>query len=213
MTTPSSFAAAMLAAGLCLAFGDAPSAAGQPTPAATAGQTSSSSSEVVAEVGGRRITLAEVDQKWQEFDAGEKARVTQLLYQNRRNMLEQVIGDALIEDAAKAAGVTVEAYVAQESAKRTTPVGDADIKQFFDQNQDRTQGRTFDQLRPMIKEFLDSQRKVQARVQLVDELKKKSGGVRMLLEPPRQSVEVAAADPVRGDASAAVTIVEFSDYQ
>jgi hypothetical protein len=198
MTFQSSFAAVLLAAALCLACGDAPSAASQPAAPATAGQTSSPPSEVVAEVGGRKITLAEVDQKWQEFDAGEKARVTQMLYQNRRNILEQVIGDALIEEAAKASGLTAEAYVSQESARRATAVTEADIKQFFDQNQDRAQGRTLDQLRPMIKEFLDSQRKLQTRAQIVDDLKKKSGGVRVMLDPPRQSVEVAAAYPVRG---------------
>jgi hypothetical protein len=214
MTMASSAAAAMLAAGLCLACGDAPSAASPSAPpAATAQSAQAPPSEVVAEVGGRRITLAEVDQKWQEFDAGEKARVTQMLYQNRRNILEQVIGDALIEDAAKGAAMTAEAYVAQESAKRITPVNDTEIKQFFDQNQDRAQGRSLDQLRPVIREFLDSQRKLQARAQIVEELKKKSGGVRVLLEPPRQSVDVAAADPVRGDATAPITIVEFSDYQ
>jgi hypothetical protein len=109
--------------------------------------------------------------------------------------------------------MTAEAYVAQESAKRITPVNDTEIKQFFDQNQDRAQGRSLDQLRPVIREFLDSQRKLQARAQIVEELKKKSGGVRVLLEPPRQSVDVAAADPVRGDATAPITIVEFSDYQ
>jgi hypothetical protein len=206
-------AGAVLAAALCLACGDAPSAASQPAPPPSSGQAASPPGEVVAEVGGRKITLAEVDQKWQEFDAGEKARITQMLYQNRRNMLEQVIGDALIEQAAKAAGVTVDAYMAQESAKRSTPVTEGDIKQFFDQNQDRTQGRTFDQLRPMIKEFLESQRKLQTRAQIVDELKKKGGGVRVMLEPPRQPVEVAAADPVRGESTAPITIVEFSDYQ
>src|ERR671911_143776 len=59
--------------------------------------------QVVAEVGGRKVTLKEVDAKWEEFDAAERARVTQLLYQNRRNMLEQLMGDILIENAAKAA--------------------------------------------------------------------------------------------------------------
>jgi protein-disulfide isomerase len=214
-SVPAALARAVLAAAVCAACADAPSAAGQAPapPSATSGQTSSPPGEVVAEVGGRRITLAEVDQKWQEFDAGEKARVAQMLYQNRRNMLDQLIGDVLIETAAKSAGVTSEAYLAQESTKRAAPVTEADIKQFFDQNQDRAQGRTLDQLRPAIKEFLDAQRKLQTRAQIVDDLKKKAGGVRVMLDPPRQTVEVAATDAVRGEATAPITIVEFSDYQ
>ena len=71
---------------------------------------------MVAEVAGRKITLAEVDAKWQEFDAAERARVTQLLYQSRRNMLDLVMGDLLIGDAAKAANLSVEAYTEREFA-------------------------------------------------------------------------------------------------
>ncbi len=39
---------------------------------------SAAADPVVAEAGGRRILLSEVDAKWQEFDAAERARVTQL---------------------------------------------------------------------------------------------------------------------------------------
>ena len=189
------------------ACSESSSAAGQaPSPAANPDQ-------VVAEVAGRKVTLQEVDAKWEEFDAAERARVTQLLYQNRRNMLDQVVGEILIENAAKAAGATVEAFVAQDAAKRATPVTDQEVAQFFEANRDRAQGRTLEQLGPQIKDFLVSQRGLQARAQLVDELKAKSSGVKVMLDPPRYTVATTAADPVRGVASAPVTIIEFSDYQ
>jgi protein-disulfide isomerase len=168
---------------------------------------------VVAEVAGRQITLKEVDAKWEEFDAAERARVTQLLYQNRRNMLDQVVGEILIEDAAKAAKLAVDAYVAQDAAKRAVPVTEAEVVQFFEANRERAQGRTLEQLRGQIKDFLDSQRRQQARAQLVEELKAKSTGVKVMLDPPRYTVATTAADPVRGVAAAPVTIIEFSDYQ
>ena len=47
----------------------------------------------------------------------------------------------------------------------------------------------------------------------MEELKAKGAGVKVMLDPPRYTVAVAANDPVRGVASAPVTIVEFSDYQ
>jgi hypothetical protein len=170
--------------------------------------------EVVAEVGGRKVTLKELDAKWEEFDAAERARVTQLLYQNRRNMLEQLVGDILIEDAAKKANQPVEAFVAQDAARRQKPVTDAEVAQFYEQNKDRAGGRTLDDLRPQIKDFLDAQRKLQARAQLVEELKSASGGgVKVLLDPPRHTVAVLDHDPIRGEATAPVTLVEFSDYQ
>ena len=61
------------------ACSESSSAAGQtPSPAA------SSPDQVVAEVAGRKVTMQEVDAKWEAFDAAERSRVTQLLYQNRR---------------------------------------------------------------------------------------------------------------------------------
>ena len=182
--------------------------------ASSAGGQAPGGDQVVAELGGRKITLAELDQKWKATDPAEQARVTQLLYQNRRNMLDQLIGDLLIEEAAKAAGVPAPQYLQQELQKRAQPVTDADVQAFFEQNKDRTQGRTIDQLRGPIQQFLQNQREGQARAQLVDDLKKKSGGdVRVMLEPPRQTIELALHDPALGPTSAPVTIVEFSDYQ
>jgi protein-disulfide isomerase len=168
---------------------------------------------VVAEVAGRKITLKDVDDRWQALNAAERARVTQLLYQNRRNVLEQMMGDILIENAAKAANKTTAAYLDEETQKRAAPVADTDIQQFFEENKERAQGRTIDQLREPIRQYLEVQRKQQARAQLAAELSTKSGGMRVLLDPPRQTVEISADDPVRGPAAAPVTIIEYSDFQ
>jgi hypothetical protein len=194
------------AAGIAACADDPKAAAQSPAPA-------SNPDQVVAEVGGRKVTLKELDAKWEEFDAAERARVTQLLYQNRRNMLEQLVGDILIENAAKAANQSVEDYVAQDAAKRQKPISEAEVAAFYEQNKDRAQGRTLEALRPQITEFLEAQRKLQSRAQLVEELKNASGNVKVLLDPPRYTVAVLDHDPVRGAATAPVTLVEFSDYQ
>ena len=187
---------------------------GTQTAAQSSGAPPQNPDAVVAEIGGRKITLKELDDKWQTLDPGERARVTQLLYQNRRNVLDQLVGDLLIEEAAKAANVTPAQYVQQETEKRAQPVSEAEIQQFFEANKDRTQGRTFEQLRGPIADYLKGQRELQARAQIVDDLKRKKGNaVRVMLDPPRQQVELAAHDPAIGPASAPVTIVEFSDYQ
>ena len=200
-----------------LACADAQSAsqspAGSQPPASPPGAaTSPNQDAVVAEVAGRKITMKELDDRWQATDPGERARVTQMLYQNQRNVLDQMIGDALIEQAAKAAGMPQEKYLEQESAKLLQPVTDADIQQFFDANKDRTQGRSIDQLKGPIREFLAGNRRAQAKAQLVDNLRQKST-LRVMLQPPRQNVELASHDPAVGPATAPVTIVEFSDYQ
>lgn len=203
----------VLAAVAALGCSEAPSAA-QSVPAAPASSVGASATDpVVAELGGRQIRLSEVDAKWQEFDAAERARLTQLLYQNRRNMLDIVIGDMLIADAAKAANVTPEAYAEREIARRVKPVADAEIQRFYDENKDRAQGRSLEELRQPIVEYLQSQRQGQARAQLVEELRGKAGAVKVMLDPPRVAVDTSASDPSRGPADAVITIVEFSDYQ
>jgi hypothetical protein len=176
-------------------------------------QSASNPDQVVAEVGGRKITLKEVDDKWEQFDAAERARVSQLLYQNRRTMLDQLVGDILIEQAAKTANMSVDAYVAQESGKRTQAVTDAEIQAFYDQNKDRAGNRPLEELKKPILDFLQGQRRLQARAQLVNDLLTANSSVRVMLEPPRYNVEVTSHDPIRGESTAPVTLVEFSDYQ
>ena len=175
--------------------------------------STSSPDQVVAEIGGRKITLKEVDEKWEQFDSAERARVAQLLYQNRKTMLEQLVGDILIDQAAKTANMGVDAYLAQETAKRAQPVSDADVQAFYDQNKDRTGGRSMADLKKPITDFLQGQRRLQARAQLVDELRSATSSVKVMLEPPRYTVELASHDPIRGESTAPVTLVEFSDYQ
>src|SRR5690348_14159029 len=81
----------------------------EPTASAQAATAPSNPDQVVAEVAGKAITLKDVDAKWEEFDAAERARVVQAMYQSRRNMLDQIVGDELIANAAKAAGQPVAA--------------------------------------------------------------------------------------------------------
>jgi len=201
-----------LAATVAVGCGNSPSAAQSPS-STPPPSPEGGADPVVAEVGGRKITLSEVDAKWQEFDAAERARLTQLLYQNRRNMLEVLVGDVLIGEAAKAADMSLEAYTERELKKRAQPISEAEIQRFYEENKERAQGRTLEQLRQPIVDFLQSQRQSQARAQLVDELRNKSANVKVMLDPPRVEVQVAAHDPVRGNPDAPITLVEFSDYQ
>ena len=186
----------------------------EPAAAAQSQAPAANPDQVVAEVAGKPITLKDVDAKWEAFDAAERARIVQAMYQNRRNMIELLVGDQLIANAAKAAGQSVEEFLVADGAKRLPAITEADIAQFYDQNKDRAQGRTLDQLRGEIKPFLEGRRRQQARAMLVEELKSKDGAnVKVMLDPPRYTVPTGKDDPVRGNPAAPITIVEFSDYQ
>ena len=183
-------------------------------PSAQAPAPPSNPDQVVAEVGGQAITLKELDAKWEEFDAAERAR-------DRPGDLPEPPQHAraagrriLIENAAKAAGQPVDAFVEQDAAKRLPPVTEAEIAQFYEQNKDRAQGRTLDQLRGEIKEFLEAQPQAAgARAAGRGVEGEERCDVKVMLDPPRYTVAASADDPMRGDATAPVTLVEFSDYQ
>lgn len=163
---------------------------------------------VVAKIGDRAITLEELDKK----ALAANFKIFSDLYATRRDALEGLIGDILMEQQAKAKGITKDELVKQEITAKIQPVTDADVKAWFDQNQQRMGGKTLDQVAAQIKPYLERQREAEARDTYVGTLKK-SAAVQVMLEPPRQDVRVAADDPVKGPASAAVTIVEFSDFQ
>jgi SurA N-terminal domain len=169
--------------------------------------------EAAARVGDRVITMKELDDAWRQADPVEHTRATQQLYEGRRQTLERMIADMLIEQAAKAKGIPPEQYAKDETAKRLKPVSDAEISTFYEQNRARMQGKPLDDMRPAIRDYLEKQREAAARDSLVAELRKAGPAIRVGIDPPRQTVAVSPTDPSRGGARAPVVIVEFSDYQ
>lgn len=200
------FAAALtaLAAGAC-----ANAQTAQQTPAAGTGDQN----QVVATVGDKTFTLKDVEARWQQDDPAERARVTQLLYQHRRQSIDQLVGDYLIEQAAKKAGTTKEQYVEAELAKRRGVITDADIQKVYDDNRDRVGTSTVADLKDSITTFLTRNRDAQNLAILVNELKAGGPAVKIALDAPRYEVTITSDDPARGPKDAPVTIVEFSEYQ
>lgn len=169
--------------------------------------------QVVATVGGKTFTLKDVETRWQEDDPAERARVTQLLYQHRRQSLDQLVGDYLIEQAAAKAGTTKEKYVEAELSKRRGDISDAEIQRVYDDNRDRVGTSTVAELKDSITAFITRNRDAQNLAILVSELKAGGPAVTISLDPPRYDVQITDDDPVRGPKDAPITIVEFSEYQ
>lgn len=170
--------------------------------------------EAVATVDGAPITLAEVDDKALDQPASNfgSAKLSQALYEARRAALDELVANRLMDAAAKAQGIDRSALVEKEITARVVPVTDAEVTAWFQANQGRLQGAPLDQVRQPIKNYLTQERMQTVRAQYVDGLKAKSA-VRVMLDPPRQKVEMVASSPSRGPASAPVEVVDFSDFQ
>jgi len=170
--------------------------------------------DTVATVGGTPITLAEVDDKALEQPVSNfgSAKLSQALYEARRAALDELVAAKLIDAAAKAQGVERAALIEKEITAKVQAVSDADVAAWYQANQGRLQGAPLDQVRQPIRAFLTQERMQGVRAQYIDTLKTKTT-VTVMLDPPRQKVEMVASSPSRGPASAPVEVVDFSDFQ
>ena len=171
-------------------------------------------SETVATVDGVAITLADVDDKALEQKASNfgGAKLSTALYEARRAALDDIVANKLIDAAAKAQGVERSALVEKEITAKVAAVTDAEVAAWYQANQGRLQGAPLEQVRQPIKSYLTQERMQGVRAQYIDALKAKST-IRVMLDPPRQKVEMVASSPTRGPAGAPVEVVEFSDFQ
>jgi protein-disulfide isomerase len=170
-------------------------------------------SDVAARIGDRSITVKEIDDKWRAAAPADHAQAVQKIYDGRKEALDSIINDMLIEQAAKAKGVNPTQYTEAEIARRVTPVTEEEIVAFFQENQAQMQGRGLAAMGPAIRRYLDDERRSNAYQAFVGELRKGGPAVRMVLDAPRFNVTVAPDDPSLGAANAPVTLVEFSDFQ
>jgi hypothetical protein len=177
-------------------------------PASQAAPSGKSDSAVAARVGDREISLDQVDVKAFQMTM----RSPNELYEARRQALEELIAESLVEQEAKARGVTREELIAQEIDAKLPQVTEQDIQGFFDQNRDRLGGQTLEQIGGQIREFLASRNQAAARQKFVGELRAKAT-VDVSLDPPRVEIAVAQNERSKGPGGAPVTIVEYSDFQ
>jgi len=170
--------------------------------------------DVVATVGSTSITLAEIDDKALQQTTSNfgNVRLSQALYTARRAALDELIATRLIDDAARAQGIERMALIEKEITSKIPLLTDAEISSWYAANQNRLQGASLDQARQPIRQYLTEQRMQVIREQYLEVLKTKTP-VRVMLEPPRQTVKMAAASPTRGPATAPIEMIEFSDFQ
>ncbi len=163
--------------------------------------------DAVATIGGQTITSAQLAQQ-----VGNKLFGVQTEeYNQKLAILEDMIAERLLAQEAARRKVAVEQLQKTEVDAKVPPITEAEKKSTYDQVKARVQGRPEADVLKDIERDLRQQR-LQARyTQFVGELKAKAGA-RVLLEPPRLKLVVDPAS-ARGPRTAAVTMVEFSDFQ
>jgi len=163
--------------------------------------------EVVARVGARAISAAELEAAAARRLIEVKTRAHDL---KRQALADLVEGELLRQEAARR-GVTVEALIEAEVNAKASPVGEWDIAAYRDAHQAAFEAKSDAQARQEAVRRVREDRLAQRRFGFLAELRARTP-TSVALPPPRVAVGIAGS-PSRGPADAPVTIVAFSEFQ
>jgi protein-disulfide isomerase len=165
------------------------------------GQTDSS---VVAEIGDRKVTVGELEQK----EAGKLLQAQYKYYLAERDVLEQYIGEQLLELQAKKEGVTLEELIKRHITGNIKEPTEDQLRFYYEGVQT---DESYESARANIIDTVRQLRTKKARDAYIAELRAQFGVI-VELSQPSAHVEVAG-DPRLGSENAPVQIVEFADYE
>jgi protein-disulfide isomerase len=173
---------------------------------ATAGNETGDN-EVLAKVGETEITRQQVTEK----AASALAGLRQQEYEIMRGALDQMVEEMLLDAAAAKEGLSRDEFLQQKVEAAVSQPTPAEVEDFFATNRSRLGGRSLDDVREQIAQYLYGQQRADQYQRLIRDLRK-STEVAVMLDPPRIDVSVDD-DPSLGPEEAPVTIVAFTDYQ
>lgn len=131
-------------------------------------------------------------------------------FEIKSKALDNLINQRVLDAEAAKKGVTRDALLEREADSKAVDPTDGDIETYYLGQKDRI-NRPLEDVKPQLRQGLKQAKIQQARQNYIEQLRKLAA-VQILLEPPRAAVGFDAAR-LRGKPDAAVTIVEFSDFQ
>jgi predicted DsbA family dithiol-disulfide isomerase len=161
---------------------------------------------VLATVGNYKITEQEVDGRLR----AQLASLEIQLYEVKKSAVEEMADDYLLQQAAKKAHLSVDAYLKRELDAKVAEPSDADVHKVYEALNPQFRD-PYDQAKPGLIAGLKDKERQQLRQELMAKLRA-GHGLKILLKAPRFEVDVAS-HPFAGAAGAPVTIVEFEDFQ
>ena len=168
------------------------------------GASAQNDASVIAEVGGVKITMAELEQE----ESAKLLAPHYQYYQAETKALNDLIDKRLIEQKAKSENLTVEQLVERDINSQVNDPTEDQVKVYYegldtDQPYEAVRGKIVEQVR--------NKRIAKARAAYVKALRAQTAVV-VTLAPPRTNVETQNAQRL-GPEKAPVTLVEFADYE
>lgn len=162
---------------------------------------------VAAKIGGRTIDMRQLDRAI----APELAKFETDRYEARRDKLTELIEQALLDEEAKALGITADALEKREITDKIPAPSDAEVNEAYERVKTQAGNATLEELTPRIRELLQQKATNARRADYFGELRKKIK-VDVELEAPRFTIDTSTGHAA-GPGDAPITLVEFSDYQ
>jgi len=159
---------------------------------------------VVAEVGGVKVTLSELEQE----ESAKLLAAHYQYYQAQSKALEDLIDKKLLEQKAKSENLTVDRLIDRDVKSKITDPTEDQMKVYYEGLETDP---PYETVRDKILEKIRQLRTDKVRAAYVKELRAQTS-VTIALAPPKAKVEVGEAQ-VLGPKSAKVVLVEFADYE
>lgn len=167
-------------------------------------------SPVVAKYGERQIRQAEVDAK----AADELQKLLTQVYELRIETAEQLALEVLVAAEAKKDGASEDEWLERQVARLATPATNEQLLVLFAKAKGRLPENVgFEEVKGQLTQVVERENRGKAARQVFDRLKRAAGFEVVLVGPAPLRKVVEVVGPVRGEASAPVTIVVFADFE
>jgi protein-disulfide isomerase len=161
-------------------------------------------SSVVAEVGGIKVTMGELEQE----ESAKLLSAHYQYYQAETKALNELIDKRLLEQKAKRENLTVDQLIDRDIKSQVKDPTEEQMKVYYEGLETE---QPYDSVRDKILDKIREIRTQKVRAAYIKALHAETT-VSVLLEPPQVNVNTQNA-PTLGSEKAAVTLVEFADYE
>ena len=163
---------------------------------------------IAAHVNGDPITMEQLEKTIQS----QIKQMNQQLQQIKRSMLDRLINNMLLQQAARAEGLDLNEYL--KIKVESLRVSDEEVDAAFSKSKHRFPAILESEVKYRIRRGLEDNRRADAVKRLLSKLRRSAKMQNFLLEKSRKIVGLQApAGPSQGPPAAPLTIVEFSDFE
>ncbi len=178
-------------------------------PEATPPATPAERARRFATVNGRPITSADIEDSLRPLVFSVQEQV----YELRKREVDLKVNDVLLSQEAQKRGVTTDALLNAEVIAKVPAVTEAQAQTFYNENKERINGE-FAQVKEQIVQYLREQESRKAETAFATRLRQAAGVQTFLTAPVPPRFDISTDDqPMKGNPNAAVTVVEFTDFQ